>query len=615
MSLQLNPQIGDFAVVMSVGYSGIEKAAADLRWPNIYSDKQIRRETTIHPNTIRVFTAGGARTTEDQSWIACGVYHALSLTEGEEFHNWLSNALANKQSPVGREYRGKFSSMVCNPEQKTLIACTDYMRTMPLYYAEIDQGIAVGTDIRLLASCIEAKDVDDYAIYHYLNFACIPTPHTIFRDIKKIPTGSLLQYSDGKVSIERYWKPEYTDTATKDEAKAIEQLRDAICHSIKNNAPKDGQDWGAFLSGGNDSSTICGVLAAAKSDQKLNTFSIGFSEPGYDELPYARIASKAFDTESHELTVSADDTFNAIPKLVATYDEPFGNSSAIPTYFCSELAASHGVRTLVAGDGGDEIFGGNERYAKDSIFQRFFALPGAIKYPMQTLASGLSGIDSRFINRYKNFVKRASLPNPERFYTDDSFASDHFETLLTPEFAARVDRNSSLAIVDGHYQDCGSQAELDRLMFIDLQMAIADNDLSKVNRTAKASGVSVLYPYLSKDIVDFTATLSPDFKVNGTDKRYLFKKAVEQILPQEIRQKRKQGFGLPVAVWFRDNEKFKSLTEEIVLSKRAMDRGIVNNSELQSIVERHQKGHWDYSEKIWKLLILELWLRDNVDAS
>lgn len=612
--MQLNPQIGDFAVVLSAGSNVSHKATEDLRWPHIYSRTEVRSENTSASHALRVFTAGGTHTTEDQSWIACGAYHALSLTESADFHNWLCKALANNQSPLGRDYKGKFSSVVCNPEQQTLIACTDFMRTMPLYYAELDQGIAVGTDIRLLASCIDTSEVDEYAIYHYLNFACIPTPHTIFRAIKKIPTGSLLKYSNGKASIERYWKPEYSGTGPQDEARATEQLHDTICRSINNNAPREGNDWGAFLSGGNDSSTICGVLASASNDQKLKTFSIGFSEPGYDELPYARIASQAFGTESHELTVSADDTFDVIPKLVAIYDEPFGNSSAIPTYFCSELAARNGVSTLIAGDGGDEIFGGNERYAKDSIFQRFFALPGAVKYPMQLLASGLSNVDSRFLNRYKNFVRRASLANPERFYTDDSFASDHFDTLLTPEFAARVDRESSLAIVDGHYQSCGSQAELDRLMFIDLQMAIADNDLSKVNRTAKASGVSVLYPYLSREIVDFTATLPPHFKVSGTDKRYLFKKAVEQILPQEIRQKRKQGFGLPVAVWFRENEKFKNLTREIVLSKRAMERGIFNIAELQSIVDRHQKGHWDYSEKIWKLLILELWLRENVDA-
>ncbi|MFK7730990.1 MAG: asparagine synthetase B [Pseudomonadales bacterium] len=612
--MQLNPQIGDFAVLMSKGSLARDKTAEDLRWPHIYEKTDLRCENISRSDALRIFTAGGTRTTEDQSWVACGAYHAPSLSESADFHNWLCTALANNQSPLERSYKGKFCSVVCNPEQHLLVACTDYMRTMPLYYAELDQGIAVGTDIRLLASLINADEIDENAIYHYLNFACIPTPHTIFRSIKKIPTGSQLTFSNGKLSIERYWKPEYRGTGPQDEVLATEQLHDTICQSISSNAPVEGEDWGAFLSGGNDSSTICGVLAASNTDQQLKTFSIGFSEPGYDELPYARIASQAFGTQSHELTVSADDTFDVIPKLVAIYDEPFGNSSAIPTYFCSELAASNGVNTLIAGDGGDEIFGGNERYAKDSIFQRFYSLPGAIKYPMQLLAQGLSGVDSRFLNRYKNFVRRASLANPERFYTDDSFASDHFDTLLTPEFAARVNRESSLAIVDGHYQSCDSQAELDRLMFIDLQMAIADNDLSKVNRTAKASGVSVLYPYLSREIVDFTATLSPHFKVRGTDKRYLFKQAVEKILPLEIRQKRKQGFGLPVAVWFRENEKFKNLTREIVLSQRAMERGIFNTSELQNIVDRHQKGHWDYSEKIWKLLILELWLRDNVDA-
>ncbi len=609
----MNGRIGDFIAVLSRDEHGLTHELDRLCWPDAYDSQSKEQINSTRSGPFSVATIGHALLQTDANDVSVGLYHMPTPAAEEKTHQALYVALKKNQNPDTGGQVGKFLTAAYCADAHTVSICTDYMRSTPLYYAETSQGFVFASDCLLLAKFAGIKQVDDQAIYHYLNFSYVPTPYSIFKGVHKLPPGTVLKYSNGKKNLNRYWQASYDASYVGTEAEAVDALRDSLSSSIKQHQP-DGDSWGTFLSGGNDSSTITGVLAAHTTESPVNSFSIGFAEQGYDELPFARAAASHFSTQSYTLSVSATDTLNCIDTLVAMYDEPFGNSSAIPTYFCASLAADHGIDTLIAGDGGDEVFGGNERYAKDSIFRKFYALPEPLKSLLRGTTQLLKPADTRILNRVHNFVHRASLANPERFYVDDSFASDFYEELLTDAMRSIVDRNSSLNLVDAHYNDCNANTDLHRLMYIDLQMAIADNDLMKVNKTAKASSVSVLYPFLDRSLIDFTGTLPAHYKVNGQQKRYLFRKAVVNILPDEILNKKKQGFGLPVSVWFREHPLFRELVHDVLLSDRARQRGYFNQELITQLVSRHEKNAWDYSSELWMLIILELWFRRNIDV-
>jgi asparagine synthase (glutamine-hydrolysing) len=385
-----------------------------------------------------------------------------------------------------------------------------------------------------------------------------------------------------------------------------------MVNTVRNYGPARADGWGMFLSGGTDSSSIASILARGRS-APVKSFSIGFEESGYDELPFSRIAQKAFGLKAQELRVGEKDAVASIPRLVSAYDEPFGNSSAIPTFYCAELAAKSGVDLLVAGDGGDEIFGGNERYRKDQILERYYRAPRVVRGLGSLVAKILNGVDTRFANRVKNFVERGSMPNPDRFYSDDSFASDHFSDLLTEAFRSRIERDESLDVQRSIFRSAQADCSLHRLMYLDLKMTIADNDVVKVVRAAKLAGVEVVFPYLDRDLVDYTGHLPGTDKVRGLRKRYLFKQATLEILPEAIREKKKQGFGLPVSVWLRRGGPFHSMVRDIVLSDRAIGRGYYQPGFLRHLMDRHERGAWDHASELYMLLMLELWHREYID--
>jgi asparagine synthase (glutamine-hydrolysing) len=268
----------------------------------------------------------------------------------------------------------------------------------------------------------------------------------------------------------------------------------------------------------------------------------------------------------------------------------------------------------VAGDGGDEIFGGNQRYAKDQVMEAWYGLPG----PIKRLALGLGHLAGRanlnLLNRVENFFERSSLPNPDRFYSDDSFASDHYDKLLRPEFRREVERDASLRFMRKVYSLGSSASPLHRIMRLDLLMAIAQNDLRKVDGAARSVGIAVRFPYLDPNLVAFANRLPQRFKVRGLEKRTLFKKAMKDILPEEILRKKKQGFGLPISVWLRSDPQFRSTVRDALFDQRARERGWWEPAYAERLMADHVRGSWDHADDIWRLFVLELWLRRHVDG-
>lgn len=612
--------LGDF--VVRIGRTGTDLAQAlpQKAWPTLGADTG-PTVSCAHPGTqTEVAWTGNAVFTEKNGSFALGLYHLVpnsrsGITNPGELQDRLLDTYREKGKVDLAGLTGKFGIVMWNEARGSLVAGTDAFHFYPLFYALTDEGIVCGTDLGLVRAAAGTPAKLDYqALYHYLNFAYIPAPYTIFEGIRKLQPGSLLTRHDGRFAIERYWTPDYPEDLRETESELTGELHDKIVETVQRYRPGNGIRWGTFLSGGTDSSSITGILARQYPDRKVLSFSIGFGEADYDELGYARIAAKSFGTDAHVREVNAQHTMDLIPWLVRTYDEPYANSSAIPTAYCAQLAHEAGCTVMIAGDGGDEIYGGNERYAKDQVMAWYFNLPAVVKRLGHGMERALTPVDLRLLNKVRNFIHRSSLPNPDRFYTDDSFASDHFEQLLRPGFRRDIEPASSLDVMRGLYRETKADTELHRLMYIDLMMAIAENDLVKVNRTAKATGVSVLYPYLDRELVEFTGRIGARWKVKRLTKRYLFKQAMRGILPPEILAKKKQGFGLPIGVWFREHKGFRELLNDTLLSNRALERGYFERDFIVNMVQRHQHGVWDYTQELWLMLMLELWHREHLDG-
>jgi asparagine synthase (glutamine-hydrolysing) len=517
-----------------------------------------------------------------------------------------------------RDMRGRYGFLLWDSQQRSIRAFTDAFRSYPIFFSRTQAGVVVASDLRLVLAALRASSdtisIDHTSLYHYLNFAYVPSPASIARNVEKLKPCHVLHVLAGSISSTRFLDTTYAEDLKGRHADLATSLRKTIVDNVTAYSPGSESKWGTFLSGGTDSSSISGMLARANPSQSVDSFSIGFAEAGYDEMAYSRIAAKHFGLNPHEFNVDETASVDAIPALVASFDEPFGNSSAIPTYYCARLARDAGKELLIAGDGGDEIFGGNERYAKDQIYGWYFRSPALMKFAGRAFSSALKLSNRHFANRVRNMIYRGSLPNPDRFYSDDSFASDHFDQLLTGHFREHVQQQASLQIQQEIFAEAPTQSELHRLMYLDLKLTIAESDLVKVIRSTRSVGVDVAFPYLDRTLVDYAGRLPDHFKVNGLKKRYLFKMAMEDILPIEIRKKKKQGFGLPIAVWLRRGGKLRDYMRDVVLSEQSLSRGYFQRKFIHDLFEQHEKGAWDYSSELFRLFMLELWHREYFDA-
>jgi asparagine synthase (glutamine-hydrolysing) len=519
-------------------------------------------------------------------------------------------------APPQRRWRGRFAQVVWRNGDR-LAALTDHFSTLPLHTLAQGDAFAIATDLRLLArSPWCTREIDLESIYHYLNFACIPAPRTIFAGIRRLePSTRLRRAGAAPPTLDRYYLPQYPDDVRGGDADLARELQRRIVASVEAYGLERVGGWGCFLSGGTDSSSVVSILARRAGRGKVKSCSIGFAEAGYDELEYARLAAEACGADPSFAKVSREQAQALVSRVVESYDQPFGNASAIPTIACADLAREGGIELLLAGDGGDEIFGGNERYAKDKVMESWFAMPAPIKRVGRAVGGAAGGGKIHFLNRVENFFERASLPNPDRFYTDDSFASDHYAELLRPEFRERVDRDASLDFMRRVYGLGDGASPLHRIMRLDLLMAIAQNDIPKVHGATRSAGVSVRFPLLDPELVGWVNRLPQRHKVRGLTKRFLFKRAMTGILPDETLKKKKQGFGLPIAVWLRSDPAFQDAVRGVLFDERARARGWWQPAFLEGLLAEHIGGAWDHADCIWRIYILELWLRRYVDGA
>ena len=448
--------------------------------------------------------------------------------------------------------------------------------------------------------------LDPQALFDYLHFHCIPAPRTIFRGVQRVPAGHELRVESGSAQVRALpvapavveARPHFPSL----KRRFIELLEQAVRRQL------DGSKPACFLSGGTDSSTVAGFIGRV-SGKPAATFSIGFDAQGYDEMEYARIAAKAFGTEHHEYYVTPEDLVAGIPKVAASFDQPFGNSSVLPAYYCALRAREAGVTRLLAGDGGDELFGGNTRYAKQKVFAAWGQMPRWASHGLlRPLFLGTPLGRMPLLSKGASYIRQAEVPQPARMNTYNLLERLGVAEVLEPRFLAQVDVQGPAQHQQQVWDKLPPGPELDRMLAYDWRYTLAESDLPKVRGATALAGVSVGFPMLDEALAEFSRSLPAHYKLKGLRLRWFFKEALREVLPPEIITKKKQGFGLPFGVWAASHRPLRELARESV--EGVARRGIVRPTFAQALFETHLKAHPGfYGEMIWVLMMLEQWLR------
>jgi asparagine synthase (glutamine-hydrolysing) len=501
--------------------------------------------------------------------------------------------------------RGMFGIALWDSSSRTLLLARDRAGQKPVHYAERSGRLYFGSEIKslLAAGAVDAR-INLRALDHYLAFLYSPRDESIFEGVRKLPPGHFLRWRDGHIDIARYWHISSQETFTGSEADAIVELDRVLQDAVHSHMVSD-VPLGAFLSGGVDSSAVVGMMARASS-QAVKTFSIGFDEPDFDELEHARVVARHFGTDHHEFVVRPDG-LSILDNLVTHFDEPFADSSAIPTWYVSEIARRH-VTVVLSGDGGDELFGGYDRYLAHPRVAAFDRLPvpglrsvAALVWPH--LPDGARG---------KNFLRHVSRDAAGRYLDSIAlFHADERRALLAADVQSALSSDAEAALA-GHFDRFAALPHESRMMRVDFETYLPEDVLTKVDRMSMAHSIESRVPLLDNSVIDFAATLPARFKIRDGRRKHVLKETLRPLVPPGILDRRKQGFGVPLGVWFRGG--LTDLFSEILESPRARQRGYFEPSFVSRLLREHLAGQRDHTLRLWQLLVFELWHRQYLDS-
>ncbi len=511
--------------------------------------------------------------------------------------------------------QGCFSVIVWDRREKKLLAAIDGFGMSRLAYFDNGKVLLVATRIdALMRSGEPDAKINPRAIANVLNIGANLGPDTAFTSIRRLLPGNLLLASRAGTQVRKYWDMRYGIGEDGDESRLSRKLESVVEQAVAAHCKQDEfGTLGAFLSGGTDSSTVVGMMSRLRKGA-VKAFSIGFQEQPFNELEYAAIAARKFQAEHHTYLVGPDDCFQALPLMVRAFDEPFGNSSAVPTYFCARLAAQHDVKALLAGDGGDELFGGNERYREDQIFAVYHKLPQALRKRLiePILARAPRRID--LVRRAGNYVRRANMPGIERMMSFQFLVTHAAGEIFEAGFVEELDGYSVTQAPSRYYNEAPARDHLDRLLYADVKITLGDSDLPKVTCMAEMAGIQARFPFLHRPVAEFSGCIPARLKVKGLQKRYLFKKAFGQLLPPEIIAKKKHGFGIPVAPWLKSDKRLREWSRDVLLSRRCFERGYFRREFIEDLFRKHEADDSTYyGDILWSFFVLELWHRQSVD--
>ncbi|MFQ5457272.1 MAG: asparagine synthase (glutamine-hydrolyzing) [Myxococcota bacterium] len=498
---------------------------------------------------------------------------------------------------------GMFAIALWDERQKKLLLVRDRLGIKPLYYYADAGKLVFGSEIKALLEADVPREIDEQALSHYLALGYIPAPWSIFRGIRKVPPGHLLRAEAGAVKVEAWWElPGETTADTRPEPELVEELRALLADAVKIRLISD-VPLGVFLSGGVDSSAIVAMMARAASGP-VRTFSIGFSEKSFSELAFARRVASRFGTRHEELEIRPDPV-EILPKLAAAFDEPFADSSAIPTWYVSNMAR-RSVTVALGGDGGDELFGGYETYAAykwASVYRRLPAFLGEGIVPAIVRRLPVSDAKISFDYKAKRFVASAGRPPVDAHLGwKEIFGTAQRDALL----ADGVPRGSGPLNLFMETCDGFSGGDtLARLMKLDTKLYLPDDILVKVDRMSMANSLEVRPPILDYRIAEWASRLPSRHKVRGLRKKALFRKALRGILPDEILNRRKAGFNVPMAAWLRED--LRETLLDALSPARLRSQGIFRPEAVTGLWEDHASRRTDNSRQLWTLLTFSLW--------
>jgi len=517
-----------------------------------------------------------------------------------------------------RHLWGMFALAIWDSRRRQLVLARDRLGKKPLVYSLQPNRLLFASELKcLLAVPGVSREVDPRAIDAYLAYQYVPHPQTIFRGISKLPPAHYAVWREGRLEVKRYWQPDLSrqiDRPWDDYAAELrELLTDAVRLRLQSDVP-----LGAFLSGGIDSSIVVGLmrrLCGDGGDGRVKTFSIGFSNPRYDETRWAREVAQRFGTDHHELRVEPR-ALDILPKLIWHYDEPFADSSAVPTWYVSELARRE-VKVVLTGDGGDELFAGYDRYRAVRLAARLDRLPRPVKRllasaSMQRLAKTCGG--GRFGRRFERFAAVLGQ-TPVRRYLDwvGIFDDPSRHALWSDDFKSRLNGFDAAEFLELAWQASGERDAVTAASLTDLTTYLPCDLLVKVDIASMAHGLECRQPFLDHRLVELAAAMPVRFKQRSGRGKRILRHAMADLLPASVQRRPKMGFGVPIEEWLR--EELREMVRDALLGPTAIARGYFRPNAVRRLVDEHQSGQRNHAAQIWSLLVLELWHRQWVDAA
>jgi asparagine synthase (glutamine-hydrolysing) len=511
------------------------------------------------------------------------------------------------------ELHGMFGLAIWDRSRQRLLLARDRLGKKPLFYSLRAGAISFASELSALLQDPEIpREIDVLAIDAYLAFRYVPSPHSAFHAVSKLPPGHTLVFDRRGAQIRRYWQLDYSqDSSAVSEPELLDELRERLRTAVRTRLISD-VPLGAFLSGGIDSAAVVAAMAEMSSGP-VKTFSIGF-EGSLNELPLARVIAQRFDTDHHELMVEPN-AIEIIPKIVRHYGEPFADATAIPTFYLAEMARRH-VTVALNGDGGDEAFGGYTRYSAQLAAARLARVPAPARRILGGLAASTpsSGRVDSFRSRARRLGETLALDAPGRYlaYMTD-LQGLRRRDLYTDEFAEQVADTPVDSLVRDVWDRSTATSLVDRMLDVDVAHYLPDDLLTKVDVATMAYSLEGRSPLLDHELMQFAASLPARLKVAGQQKKVAFRRAMRGWLPDETLDAPKRGFQPPIADWFRGE--LEGYAREILLDPSTRARGYFRSDRIDSLLREHARGGADNSQGIWTLLMLELWQREYVDGA
>ncbi|MFA5644874.1 MAG: asparagine synthase (glutamine-hydrolyzing) [Candidatus Ratteibacteria bacterium] len=505
--------------------------------------------------------------------------------------------------------RGTFAFAIWDIDARKLLLCRDHFGKKPLVYAELKHGILFASELKaLLAHPDLSRTIDHQALDGYITFQAVPAPHTIFSDIKKVPSASFLVWHQGTIRIEQYWQLNFTEDLSLSHKKEYQELMWATLQETVKLQTSSGSAPGVFLSGGIDSSAIAAILNAA-STTAIKTFSVGFEEESFNELHYAKKVANHLHTDHHELIVKPD-IISLLPKLVWHYNEPFGDSSMIPTY-CLSQETKKLVTVALNGDGGDEALGGYTRYWQTLL------LSGAKKIPRKFLHLARTAghaIAKKYGDRFFEWLDDAAESGEWYAYARrlSCFSRPQKQALYSKDLLYSLKEYDAYTLAKKAWSHHNAKDTLSAMLYTDYQIYLSNVLLVKMDIATMAHGLESRSPFLDPLFVETLAKFPSSLKIGRFTTKYLLKKKVRGLLPPEIIRRKKMGFGIPINIWMK--KEYRNFIQDILLDGRVARRSLFNRRTIETMVIDHLTEKESHTTRLWLLLNLELWYRIFVDG-